>query len=117
MTDKKGEIVFCYHSDAYPDSNNQIVHDPRDSSRCQHQTTTIFRQRIYGLALGYEDLNDHQQLRYDLALQTATDVDKPLASQSTLCRFEQQANRQQVVRMHEVIIESFIASFMNHRNV
>ena len=92
-------------------SLSHIINDPRDANRCQHQTQTVLRQRIYGLALGYEDLNDHQQLRNDLALQTATDTDKPLASQSTLCRFEQQANRAQAVAMHEILIEQFIASY------
>ena len=54
--------------------------------------TFLVRQRVFGLALGYEDLNDHQALRHDIALQTAVDTDGVLASQSTLCRFEQQAD-------------------------
>jgi len=41
--------------------------------------------------LGHEDLNDH--LRRDIALQAAVDTDGVLASQSTLCRFEQRASR------------------------
>lgn len=92
-------------------SLSRVVNDPRDADRCQHQTETVLRQRIYGLALGYEDLNDHQQLRYDLALQTAADTDKLLASQSTLCRFEQQASREQAVAMHGILVDQFIASF------
>ena len=92
-------------------SISRVVHDPRDSSRCLHKTETVIRQRLYGLALGYDDLNDHQQLRYDLALQTAVDADQQLASQSTLCRFENQADREQAVKMHEILIEQFIASF------
>ncbi|WP_196221180.1 transposase, partial [Sansalvadorimonas verongulae] len=84
---------------------SRVINDPRDADRCLHQTETVLRQRIYGLALGYEDLNDHQQLLYDLALQTAADTDKQQASQSTLCRFEQQANRQQAVAMHEILVD------------
>ncbi|MGJ7460868.1 transposase, partial [Halomonas sp. MA07-2] len=64
--------------------------DERDPQRCQHRTETLVRQRVFGLALGYEDLNDHHALRHDIALQTAVDTDGVLASQSTLCRFEQQ---------------------------
>jgi len=30
-----------------------------------HQLTEVLSQRIYGLALGYEDINDHEQLRHD----------------------------------------------------
>lgn len=45
--------------------------DPRRQASCLHDGLSILRQRLYGLALGYEDLNDHQQLREDLAMQTA----------------------------------------------
>src|SRR5690606_40897568 len=68
-------------------------------------------QRVFGLALGYEDLNDHHALRHDIALQTAVDTDGVLASQSTLCRFEQQADRDWAITIHEEMIEQFIRSF------
>jgi hypothetical protein len=67
--------------------------DARAARRCQHRAETMLRQRVFGLALGYEDLNDHHALRRDIALQTAVDTDGVLASQSTLCRFEQRASR------------------------
>ncbi|WP_257291494.1 transposase [Endozoicomonas sp. ONNA1] len=89
----------------------KIINDPRDTARCLHKTETVVKQRLYVLVLGYEDLNDHQQLRYDLALQTATDSEHQLASQSTLCRFEKHANGEQAVQMHEILIEQFLASF------
>ena len=72
---------------------------------------SIVRQRVYGLAPRYEDLNDHSELRRDLALQTAVEKDRVLASASTLCRFEQRAGREEAVRLHEVLIEQFIASY------
>src|SRR3989449_10563532 len=53
--------------------------------------TTLFRSRIYGLALGYEDLNDHEQLREDplLALLAGKrEITEPLAGKSTLNRME-----------------------------
>jgi hypothetical protein len=61
--------------------------------------------------LGYEDLNDHHSLRHDLALQTAVERDTPLASASTLCRWENQADRSAAMRLHEVLVEQFIASY------
>jgi len=85
--------------------------DPRSPSHCRHQAQTMIRQRVYGLALGYEDLNDHRSLRHDLALQTAVDSDAELASQSTLCRFELNANRAWAVAMHEELVEQFIRSY------
>jgi hypothetical protein len=39
--------------------------DARDPQRIEHELSEMLAQRIYGLALGYEDLNDHEQLRQD----------------------------------------------------
>ena len=88
-----------------------VMQDPRRRERCQHDLLSLLQQRVYGLALGYEDLNDHQSLRRDLAVQTAVNRDTLLASSSTLCRFENQADRNTAVRIHEVLVEQFIASF------
>jgi hypothetical protein len=85
--------------------------DPRQPRRCTHSLVTLLRQRIYGLALGYEDQNDHQQLRNDPALQTAVGVDTTLAGQSTLSRFENRADRAAAWAFHRVLVERFIASF------
>ena len=65
--------------------------DDRVRGRCEHTQLSLLRQRVYALAIGDEDLNDHQQLRHDLALQSAIDRDRPLASPSTLCRWENNA--------------------------
>ena len=89
----------------------QALIDPRRRASCRHDALAIVRQRVYSLALGYEDLNDHDQLRRDLALQTAVEKDRVLASASTLCRFEQRAGRKEAVRLHEVLVEQFIDSY------
>ena len=68
------------------------------------------RQRVFGIALGYEDLNDHDALRHDLAVQTAVDRDTPLASAPTLCRFENAAGVSWAWAMHRVLMDVFIAS-------
>jgi hypothetical protein len=39
--------------------------DHRDPDRTEHRVGELVRQRVYALALGYEDLNDHDQLRAD----------------------------------------------------
>src|SRR5206468_10828239 len=41
----------------------RVLRDPRDPGRCRHSALAQLRQRLYGLALGYEDLNDHNELR------------------------------------------------------
>lgn len=74
----------------------------RDPERIEHQVGELVSQRVYGLALGYEDLNDHDELRRDpvLALlvgksdlggqqrRRERDRGQPLAGKSTLNRLE-----------------------------
>ena len=65
--------------------------DGRDPARVEHTVGEMLAQRIYGLALGYEDLNDHEQLRHDplLALLAGKpEVEEALAGKSTLNRME-----------------------------
>jgi hypothetical protein len=90
---------------------DQVLPDPRDQAQITHEQIDLLRQRIYGLALGYEDLNDHDTLRKDLAWQTALERSEELASDSTLCRLEQRVDRRAAVAFHEVLVEKFIASF------
>ena len=76
--------------------------DYRDGERIEHSVGELVAQRVYGLALGYEDLNDHDQLRHDplmavlVGKQDPTGQDrarerdrgKALAGKSTLNRLE-----------------------------
>lgn len=66
--------------------------DARDSRYVLHPLSQMIRQRVYGLVLGYEDLNDHQQLRHDALLGLlagkAEIGQEPLAGKSTLNRVE-----------------------------
>ena len=82
--------------------------DTRRGASCNHSLVELLKQRIYALALGYEDLNDHQALRHDLALQTATSRIETLASSATLCRLEQRADRDAAVAIHQILFEQFI---------
>src|ERR1700755_663471 len=71
----------------FEDSRNQLF--------TEHAVQTLVMQRIAGIALGYEDLNDHDQLRHDPVMAvlanklTASRADcAPLAGKSTLNRLE-----------------------------
>jgi hypothetical protein len=90
---------------------NKVLHDRRRKGSCEHSQLTLLRQRIYGLALGYEDLNDHDTLRGDLAMQTAVESDKALASAPTLCRLENRSDHETARQVSILIVEKFIASF------
>lgn len=65
--------------------------DYRHPAWIEHELSELLAQRIYGLALGYEDLNDHEELRRDplLALMAGKrKLEQPLAGKSTLNRLE-----------------------------
>lgn len=69
----------------------QCFLDGRNPARVEHPVGQMVAQRVYGLALGYEDLNDHEQLRQDPLLKLLAgqpDLDQPLAGKSTLNRLE-----------------------------
>ena len=89
----------------------RCIADPRDPELITHEMRDMLRQRVYGLALGWEDLNDHTALRRDVAMQTAVGVDHEVASAPTLCRLESWASRAGAARLHEVLLDQFVASF------
>lgn len=76
--------------------------DYRNPNKIEHQLEELLSQRVFGLALGYEDLNDHDDLRSDICLAAVCgktdptgadrplerDRGKPLAGKSTLNRLE-----------------------------
>jgi hypothetical protein len=52
--------------------------DHRDPQRIEHSLVALLKQRIFGLCLGYEDLNDHDRLRHDPLLAVLAGVTDPL---------------------------------------
>ena len=64
--------------------------DGRNQDLVEHSVLQMVSQRIYGLALGYEDLNDHEQLRKDpvFGILVGREDLEPLAGKSTLNRLE-----------------------------
>jgi hypothetical protein len=88
----------------------QALWDSRRQKSCDHRQVHMLRQRVYGLALGYEDLNDHEALRDDPAFQTFVERDRRLAHPSTLCRFENRADREAAVLLSKPLVDQFIES-------
>ncbi|HEV2397650.1 MAG TPA: transposase, partial [Candidatus Sulfotelmatobacter sp.] len=68
----------------------QLLRDPRDDDRIQHDSLALLRQRLYQIVAGYEDANDADRLRHDPLLQIVADqkLGDPLGSQPTLSRWE-----------------------------
>ena len=81
--------------------------DHRDPELIEHSVESLIKQRVYGMALGYEDLNDHDTLRHDALLgllgekkdpsgagrRREADRGKALAGKSTLNRLELTSER------------------------
>jgi DDE family transposase len=92
-----------------------LVPDPRDPELIEHEQTTLFAQRVLGIACGWEDLNDHHGLRIDPLMQAATERDadeqRPLASPATLSRLENRISHESCVKLSGLLVELFIESF------
>ena len=109
-----GGVLLLRQADRLLGLSDAIAHaltDPRRQASCDHDVPGLVRQRLYAIALGYEDLNDHEALRRDVAIQTAVERDQLLASASTLCRFEKRADAETAWRLHEGRLDQFVASF------
>jgi hypothetical protein len=85
--------------------------DGRQAGKVAHSLLPLLRQRVYAVALGHEDVNDHDSLRDDLVLQTAVGRDARLASSSTVGRLDRAADRGWAWAAHVSMVEAFIASF------
>lgn len=102
--------------------------DYRDPELTEHTLEELLKQRVFGLCLGYEDLNDHDRLRFDPLLAVLVDKKDPegtqrvrkqdrgkaLAGKSTLNRLEltpvgaSADSRYKKIRAHLGAIEDFL---------
>lgn len=100
---------------------DRAVPDPRDPLYTDHAQTEMLTSRIFAIAAGYEDGNDHQHLRNDPAFQVAAGRtpaarpndpdDAPLASPSTLSRLENRIDSKTCFKLHEVLVDTFLDSY------
>lgn len=100
---------------------DKLIPDPRDPIYTAHPQAEILTSRIFGIAAGYEDANDHQQLRHDPAFQIAAgrtpaennydDDAYPLASPSTISRLENRIDANTCLKINELFVDIFMESF------
>jgi hypothetical protein len=97
--------------------------DYRDADLIEHTVEELVAQRVYGLALGYEDLNDHEELRKDPLLAVLVEKSDPvgevLAGKSTLNRLEltpatanAKARYKKIVADHAAVDRLFVDVFL-----
>jgi hypothetical protein len=82
-------------------------HDARCPALIEHEVVTLVAQRVFGIALGYEDINDHDELRHDPLMAVLAGKLKarrkecaPVAGKSTLNRLE--LSRLEPTRYHKI---------------
>jgi Transposase DDE domain group 1 len=82
-------------------------HDERRQDLIEHEIVTLVGQRVFGIALGYEDINDHDELRHDPLMAVLAGKLKarrkecaPVAGKSTLNRLE--LSRLEPTRYHKI---------------
>lgn len=94
------------------------VADKRQPGKVRHSLHDLVRQRVYGLACGYEDANDAGRLAADPLHKLLIDRDPfdgdDLASQSTLSRFENSVRPAQLFRVGMAIAENLLAAHRRH---
>jgi Transposase DDE domain group 1 len=90
----------------------EVLSDPRQEAKVLHPLRDLLRQRLFQIALGYEDVNDANSLRFDPAFQAALDrVPGPgevLASQPTLSRLEERISRRELMAVCDLLLDFFV---------
>jgi hypothetical protein len=93
---------------------SEALCDDRDPAKVVHGRLEQCRQRIYQIALGYEDCNDSNTLRHDPLLKTVCDRlpsdEHGLSSQPTLSRFENSMDWVTIRRLIRAFEETYVAS-------
>jgi hypothetical protein len=87
--------------------------DRRDPTRIRHAQGEIIGARVFGICCGHEDGIDHDRLRDDPALKMAVgrppETGAPLASQSTISRFENAPTRTDAARLAGALVDQLTA--------
>lgn len=108
------------HKIRYLDTLNAAVADPRQPAKVIHEQRTQLAQRLYGIVAGYPDCNDHERLRHDPAFKVfadLSDLDSPLAGQSSLCRLENRFTADDFHGLLEVLVDSYRHTCRTTRSV
>ena len=91
----------------------ECLHDPRQQSKVVHSFHDLLRQRVYGIACGYEDCNDAARIGEDPVHKMLLDRDPieglVLASQSTLSRFENALGPKPLMQMSMALADTVLA--------
>ena len=107
-------LLFLRETESQINVINQVanvIHDKRHPGYVKHEVIQLLTQRVFQIASGYEDANDSNTLRTDPIFKIACDSEDTLASQPTMCRFENTPTRRTLYKIGEVFVDIFINSY------
>ncbi len=114
ITSDAGGLLLKEIDDRYKIIKQAVdcLSDERDAAKTKHSMADLLRQRIYQIALGYEDQNDADRMKKDPTLKTIVgrrpQSDDDLGSQPTLSRFENDRDFQELYSLSDCLISLFI---------
>ncbi len=123
MTSDGGSLLLreIDRTTALSSSMSKSLSDRRDKAKVHHGQEELLRQRLFAIAMGYEDGNDHQSLRFDPGLKTAVgslpETGPALASQPTLSRFENRVRTGELFRLSDALIDAYVGTHPAPRKV
>ena len=89
-----------------------VLKDKRHPGYVKHQFIHLLKQRVFQIASGYEDANDSDELKNDPILKIVCEKkETSLASQPTMCRFENTFSRTDLYRIAQAFVDVFIDSY------
>jgi hypothetical protein len=91
--------------------------ETRKDPRVRHGFERMAMQRVLGICCGYEDCNDFDTLRLDPLFDLATRLKGPLASQPTLCRFENGVSDEAIEALASDLVDLVLAETEETRSV
>lgn len=92
---------------------NHCIQDPRNPFLILHEQEELLRQRLFQIALGYEDADDSDLLRLDPLFQLTVKNRKlveELASQPTMSRLENRVREEEIEALNNFLTDNYIKS-------
>lgn len=96
-------------------SISKTFEDERNQNYITHSYYDIFKQRVYGILLGYEDANDVEKLSQDALVKEI--LDEKFASQPTISRFENSFNKVQIFKTLYAWVDEYIKTLKGRKKV
>ena len=98
----------------------ELIPDGREPAKVQHEVSELLKQRVFGIANGYEDGNDAAKMKGDPLLKMACGrrpiKDRDLASQPTLSRFENSVGPRALVQISKTLARKVLAYHKSRRS-